>query len=115
MKISPCYRVIQQVAYLGWVDVNLGCSTSLSRQLVAIVAAHQPGELLKSKSTQPRSAICRIILYFAGPLISMQDGSVGDGHPRENENESEEARAEGEGLATVKMPATVGHFFLSGL
>lgn len=38
---------------MGWVDIDLGCSTILPKQYVATVAAHQPGELTKSKSTQP--------------------------------------------------------------
>ena len=38
---------------LGWVELDLGCSTILLGQLVATEAAYKPGELPTSKSTQP--------------------------------------------------------------
>ena len=38
---------------LGWVELDLGCSTILLGQLSATEAANQLGELPKSKSTQP--------------------------------------------------------------
>ena len=38
---------------LGWVDLDFGCSTILLGQYLATISAHQPGELPKSKSTQP--------------------------------------------------------------
>ena len=47
------YRVRHLPGYLGWVELDLGCSTILLGQLVATEAAHQPGELPKSKLTQP--------------------------------------------------------------
>ena len=53
----PCPR------RLGFVDLDLGCSTTLLGQLVATVAAHQPGELPKSKSTQDRSTRTWDALY----------------------------------------------------
>ena len=49
---------------LGWVDLDFGCSTILLGQQIATVAAHQPGELPKSKSTQPRSARTWDALYI---------------------------------------------------
>ena len=48
---------------LGLVDLDMGCSTILLGQWVATVAAHQPGELPKSKSTQPSFARRWAILY----------------------------------------------------
>ena len=56
------YRVILVVSELGWVDLDLRCSTILLGQLVATIAAHQPGEHLKSKSTHPNSETTRITL-----------------------------------------------------
>ena len=50
------------VSQLGWVDFIFRCSTILLGQEVATVAAHQPREHLKSKSTQPNSETTRIIL-----------------------------------------------------
>ena len=41
----------------GWVDLDFGCCTVLLGQQVATVTANQPGELPKSKSTQPMSPI----------------------------------------------------------
>ena len=38
---------------MGWVDLDLRCSTILLGQYVATVSAHQLREHLKSKSTQP--------------------------------------------------------------
>ena len=56
------YRVTLVVEYLGWVDLNLECSTILLGQYVTTVAANQPGELSKSKSTQPRYLTTRVTL-----------------------------------------------------
>ena len=53
--IINMYRVSHHVSDLGWVDFDLGYSTTLLGQYLATIAAHQPGELPKSKSTQPRS------------------------------------------------------------
>ena len=40
------YRVSHLVADLGWVDLDLGCSTTLpGHQVATVLAAHQPGEL----------------------------------------------------------------------
>ena len=68
------YRVTLVVEYLGWVDLDLGCSTILLGQYVATVAAHQPGELPKSKSTnlgiQPPKSPCIASLYsVAHPIV----------------------------------------------
>ena len=49
------YRVDHHVSDLGWVDLDLVCSTTQLGQELVTIAAHQPGELPKSKSTQPRS------------------------------------------------------------
>ena len=47
------YRVTPKVSYLGWVDLDLECSTILLGQQVATEAAHQPGELPKSSQPNP--------------------------------------------------------------
>ena len=49
--IEEKYKVGLLIWQLGWVDLDLECSNILLGQLVAPVAAHQPGELPKSKST----------------------------------------------------------------
>ena len=54
-KLYWFYRASQVVVHLGWVDLDLGCSTTLPGQQVATIAAHQPREFPRSKSTQPRS------------------------------------------------------------
>ena len=56
------YRVTLVVEYLGWFDLVLECSTILLGQLIATVAAHQPGELPKSKSTKTRYSATRVNL-----------------------------------------------------
>ena len=56
------YRVGLVVWQLGWVDLVLECSTILLGQLIATVAAHQPGELPKSKSTKTRYSATRVNL-----------------------------------------------------
>ena len=43
----------QKVSELGWVDLDLRCSTLLLGQEVAVVAAHQAGELPKSMYVNP--------------------------------------------------------------
>ena len=54
MNVNLIYSVMHTIRYVGWVDLDLGCCTSLLRLLwVATIAAHQMGELLKSKSTEP--------------------------------------------------------------
>ena len=56
------YRVALVVKYLGWVDLDFGCSTILLGQYLAAIAAHQPRELLKFRSTQPRYSTTRATL-----------------------------------------------------
>ena len=46
--IRKAYRVSHLVADVGWVELDLGCFTTLSGQKVATVVAHQPGELPRS-------------------------------------------------------------------
>ena len=57
------YRVPLVVWQLGWVDSDLRCSTILLWQLVTTIAAIQPGESCKSKSTQPNCQTTRDTLY----------------------------------------------------
>ena len=52
---------IRSDMYMGWVDLDLGCCTALLGLQVATVAAHQPGELPKSESTQPMYLIYLIV------------------------------------------------------
>ena len=48
---------------LGWVDLTLEYSTILlGSTYLAAVAAYLPGELIKSKSTQPRSTTTMVSL-----------------------------------------------------
>ena len=56
---QPVYRVIQQVSDLGWVDLDL--VNSIHNPAWAAAGSYissLSGELLKSKSTQPRSETC---------------------------------------------------------
>ena len=48
------YRVIHLLANLGWVYLDLGCSTVLLGQHRSCSTAQRPVEQPKSKSTQPR-------------------------------------------------------------
>ena len=58
------YRVSHLLADLGWVDSDLGCSTTLLGQKIATIAATSGrGEPPKSKSTQPRFARRWTALY----------------------------------------------------
>lgn len=57
------YRVILVVSKLGWVDLDLICSTILlGQQVLATVAAHRCGELPDPKSTQTCCQTTRITL-----------------------------------------------------
>ena len=77
----------QVVTDLGWVDLDLGCSTILLGQQVATVPAHQLRELPKSKSTKPRSATtcpAMYILCTSFIIISMiiyVESALGVRHP----------------------------------
>ena len=44
MQGNLLYRVGQLLMHLGYVDLDISCSTILLGQQVANVAAHQPGE-----------------------------------------------------------------------
>ena len=47
---STLYSVILVIEYLGWVNLDLGCSLILLlEQWMATEAAHQPEELPKTK------------------------------------------------------------------
>ena len=63
------YRVTHLLANLGWVDFDLGCSLGWWAATVATYCPSKPGELPKSKSTQPRFASRWVTLYRAGHPI----------------------------------------------
>ena len=65
------YKLVLVAAELGWADLDLRCSTILLGQWVATIAAHQPGEHLKSKSSQPNSETTTRITLYSGRNLNL--------------------------------------------
>ena len=64
------YRVTLVVAYLGWVDLDLGSSPGWWAATVATYCPSRMVEPPKSKSTQPRYATTRVTLYWVTHLVA---------------------------------------------
>ena len=61
---------------LGWVDLDLGCSTVLLGQHQSCSTAQRPVEHPKSKSTQTRSARRWVTLYSSSAVIHPRGDAV---------------------------------------
>ena len=74
-KVTPAlaieYTVAIPLLHLGWVTQDLGYSTILLGQYVTTTATKQPGELPKSKPTQPgcRSEIATVYCVMDRNII----------------------------------------------
>ena len=66
---STMYRVAHLLANQGCIDIDFGCSTFLLGQQESYSCGHQPGEIPKSKSTQPRFPRRWATLYSAFQIV----------------------------------------------